>query len=124
MLRDVGNFKNGTIANQLYDIFPDDTLLIDEAMSVIGQGPKAKALGQFIEHKGFDHISYLNGVEDRGSLSIINWNPDLQRSIWDPEFVGSSPAAAAKAVSAYVLVAIGLGAKIDGTVRKEQQTTL
>ncbi len=103
-LRDEGNFNPHTVGKQLLEVFPED---FEELQSILsgGEGP-TKALQKFIESKGFDHIVYHNSVEDKGSLSIINWNPDLFGSLYDPKIAGNSAGAIA---AAFWMAQMGVG---------------
>lgn len=120
LLEDTGGFKTNNVANQLANIFntEEDILAIDVALGELGDSAKQKALQKFIEDKGFDHIIYHNSVEDKGSLSVINWNPDLMASPWDFPFV-RNPSEQANAATSFVMAAMGLGGA-SATVREEQ----
>jgi hypothetical protein len=120
LLEDTGGFKTNNVANQLQDIFNNqaDIEAIDVALGELGDANKQKALQKFIESKGYDHIIYHNSVEDKGSLSIINWNPDLMASPWDFPFVRNS-AEQANAATSFVMSALGLGGA-SAAVRDEQ----
>lgn len=111
LLVDDGGFKAGGVAEQLEGIFnnAEDIQSIDVAMGKLGETNKQKALIEFIESKGYDHVVYHNTVEDKGSLSLINWNPDLMASPWDKQFT-RGPADQARVASQYILGALGLGA--------------
>ena len=102
------NFRPGNVAEQLEDIFPDDA---DEILAAASgtRAEKTKKLQAFIESKGFDHIVYHNAVEDRGSVSIINWNPDLQKSVYDPELAGMGDKAASGAAAQAFIGMLGIG---------------
>jgi hypothetical protein len=110
LLKDEGNFFPRQVADQLVGIFPDDADEIFAAVSA-KKVDQSKNLQKFIESKGYDHIVYNNSVEDRGSVSIINWNPELQKSVWDADFVGSNPTGAASAAAAAMLAVMGIGAQ-------------
>lgn len=103
------NFRPETVVDQLLDIFPDDA---DEIFAAAGGTiqESTKKLQAFIESKGFDHIVYHNAVEDRGSLSIINWNPELQKSLWDAELAGVNPTGHGRAAAQAWLGMTGVGA--------------
>ncbi len=116
LLEDTGGFAVGRVSRQLEQIFPDNVQAIDAALGVGDRAAQTKAMTEFIESKGYDHIVYHNSVEDKGSLSIINWNPDLQRTPWHPDFTRDNPIEAAKQASAYVLGVLGVG---SATVREE-----
>lgn len=108
LLVDHGGFRTDAVADQLRMIFPEDTDLIDAARAA----PKEQAqrnLQKFIESKGYDHIVYHNSVEDKGSLSIINWNPELQKSIYDPDFAGVNSIGQARASAAGFAALMGVG---------------
>ena len=116
LLRDDGGFTPGHVFPQLEELYPHDS---DEILSIMGrQGrlEKTKGLQQFIESKGYDHIVYHNAVEDRGTLSIINWNPDLQISLWDDAFTAGDPKQAASIVAGAMTTALGFG---SGALRDE-----
>ena len=119
LLRDAGSFNPQEVSSQLQDIFPDKIEEILAATSIPGRAEKTKALQKFIEDQGYDHIVYHNAVEDRGSLSIINWNPDLQKSIWDPSFTRNDPNIAAKAVTSYMLGVLGISNANTGKEKPE-----
>jgi hypothetical protein len=118
LLEDTGGFNPQQVANQLERIFnsPEDIDIIEGALQAGDRAAQTQSLTSFIEEKGFDHIVYHNSVEDKGSLSIINWNPDLQRTPWHPDFTRDNPIEAAKQASAYVLSILGIG---SGAVREE-----
>jgi hypothetical protein len=118
LLEDNGNFNPNQVATQLQDIFnsAEDFDGIEAALQG-GRVESQKGLQAFIESKGFDHIVYRNSVEDKGSLSIINWNPELQRVPWDPEFTRGNPTEAAKAATAFVMAMLGVG----GAVTREEK---
>lgn len=106
-LRDMGGFGPEEIGRQLKLLYPDETTKIDTILD--GGGPTTtKGLRKFIEDKGFDHVIYHNSAEDKGSISIINWNPDLWMSIYDPR-LHKSAEGQANAMAAYVLGLMGLG---------------
>lgn len=109
LLQDNGGFGPQEVSAQLERLFPADADEIIQAVSGAGTVDANKNLQRFIESKGYDHVVYHNSVEDKGQLSIINWNPDLQKSLWDPEFVGNNPRAAASSAAHAMLVAMGLG---------------
>jgi hypothetical protein len=99
LLQDNGNFYPGEVAKQLQQIFKDDW---DEIEAAAG-GSKvegSKKLAKFLESKGYDHIVYINAVEDRGLPSIINWNPELWVSIYDPSLHRGNSGSTAKAMAA------------------------
>lgn len=102
------NFRPEEVGRQLEDIFPDDADAILAASSGT-RAEKTKKLQDFIESKGYDHIIYHNAVEDRGSLSIINWNPDLQRSVYDMELAGASDVGGASAQAQAFIGMLGIG---------------
>jgi len=114
VLADEGNWKARTVIDQLLNnrTFPNDE---DALMAISGAGNEAargKALTEFLESKGYDHIAYVNQVEDRGMVSIINWNPDLERPLWSNEFTRGSPGAKAQAVVPLMMGALfGAGAQ-------------
>jgi hypothetical protein len=120
LLEDTGGFKTGNVAKQLETIFPgeENLLAIDVALGASGEAAQQKALQKFIESKGFDHVIYHNSVEDKGSLSIINWNPDLMASPWDAQFTRNA-GEQAKAATSFVMAAMGFGGA-SATVRDEQ----
>lgn len=110
LLQDSGNFNPRTVAAQLEDIFPDNA---DEILAAAG-GSRVEAtqkLQGFIESKGYDHVVYHNAVEDRGNLSIINWNPDLQKGLWDAELVADKPQVSATAAASFIMGVLGIGAQ-------------
>jgi hypothetical protein len=105
-----GNFRPDEVGRQLQDIFNDvdDYDEIQAAMS----GPRAEAtkkMQAFLESKGYDHIVYHNAAEDRGTLSIINWNEDLFLPLLDERLVGDAPRQAAQTAASYVLGSLGVG---------------
>jgi hypothetical protein len=108
-LDDKGAFRPSDVAEQLYEIFPDDFNLIDAANSG-AMKDRTKKLQEFIESKGYDHIVYHNAVEDKGRLSIINWNPDLMKTIWDDEFTRGDTLVGASNAASYVMALLGIGA--------------
>lgn len=108
LLVDHGGFRTDAVADQLRMIFPDDADLIDAARGARGSQAQ-KNLQEFIESKGYDHIVYHNSVEDKGSLSIINWNPDLQRSLYDADFAGVNPRAGSAVATQAFMGMLGLG---------------
>jgi hypothetical protein len=111
-LNDSGGFKVEDVAKQLKKIFPDDEDAINAAMGAVGSVPKQKALQKFIEEQGFDHIVYHNSIEDRGTLSIINWNRDLYMPLLDKRLVGGDGGVVAAKV-AMAMAAVGLGVKVQ-----------
>ena len=121
LLQDLSAWTPSTVGDQLLDIFTSsvDQDIITVALGRSGRTAKTKALTEFIESKGFDHVIYHNAVEDKGSLSIINWNEDLMASPWSPEFVRGNPEEAAKIASNYVLTALGFGGA-NGQLREAQ----
>jgi hypothetical protein len=121
LLEDNGGFKAQGVGSQLQSIFnnAEDIARVDMALGASTEGLRQKELIKFIESKGFDHITYFNSVEDKGSLSIINWNPDLMVSPWARE-LHRGPAGQAKAASQYVLGVLGLGGA-DAIVRDKEQ---
>lgn len=120
LLEDTGGFKTNNVANQLRDIFNNeaDITAIDVALGELGDAQKQKALQKFMESKGYDHIVYHNSVEDKGSLSVINWNPDLMASPWDFPFTRNA-GEQANAATSFVMAAMGFGGA-SATVRDEQ----
>jgi hypothetical protein len=108
-LDDKGAFRPQDVAEQLYEIFPDDFNAIDSANSG-GHVERTKKIREFIESKGYDHIVYHNAVEDKGRLSIINWNPDLMKTIWDDEFTRGDIVQGANNAASYVMALLGIGA--------------
>jgi len=108
LLEDTGGFGTGAVADQLEAIFntSEDIARIDEALGQAGTVAKQRALQKFMENKGYDHIIYHNAVEDKGSMSIINWNPDLMASPWDPVFTRNA-AGQAQAAASYLVGALG-----------------
>jgi len=112
VLQDTGGFDNGEILDQLYDFFKteEDWKALDIAAGGVDEFAITKNIQQWIESKGYDHIIYHNTVEDVGSLSIINWNEDLMKNVWDPEFytVPTKKGNAAIATSV-IMGALGLG---------------
>lgn len=123
LLEDNGGFGTDAVARQLENIFTDQESFdsIQAALGEIGTAPKQKALQKFMESKGFDHIIYHNSVEDKGSLSIINWNPDLMASPWDARFHRNSNSRGAAAAS-FLAGALGIGG-VDAVLREQQQDT-
>ena len=111
LMRDDGGWQVERVYLQLRDLFneADDWKRLETAMGAAGEEAKQKALQQFIESKGYDHIVYFNTVEDRGSMSVINWNEDLMKSILDPEFHRGGPKNQAGAVSSVVMGILGIG---------------
>jgi hypothetical protein len=108
LLQDNGNFYPGEVAKQLQQIFKDDW---DEIEAAAG-GSKvegSKKLAKFLESKGYDHIVYINAVEDRGLPSIINWNPELWVSIYDPSLHRGNSGSTAKAMAAVFMGQLGIG---------------
>lgn len=116
LLSDEGGFSPIQVSRQLDQIFPDDVDTISTALGTGDRAAKTKALTEFIESKGYDHIVYHNSVEDKGSLSIINWNPELQRTLWHPDFTRDNPVEQAKQASSYILGVLGVG---SAAVREE-----
>lgn len=109
LLRDEGGFTPGHVYPQLEQLFPDDA---DEILAIMGRKgklEKTKGLQAFIESKGYDHVVYHNAVEDKGTLSIINWNPDLQTSLWDDAFTAGDPKQAASIIAGAMTSALGFG---------------
>lgn len=106
-LRDEGGFGPETVGAQLLELFPEQA---DEIHSILGSGSRNKGLQQFIEKQGFDHVVYHNAVEDKGTLSIINWNEDLFMSLYDPRLAGNKPQDRAAAMAAFTMSSLGLGA--------------
>lgn len=108
LLQDNGNFSPQAVARQLEDIWPSDFEEITAASSGLKEeaGPK---LAKYIESKGYDHIVYINAVEDRGLPSIINWNPDLWISLYDPALTRGNPNVAAAAAAAVFMGQLGIG---------------
>ena len=112
LLPDDGNFYPETVGKHLRDLFTDirDLDEIEAALQAGTRPEVSKALQTFIEKKGYDHVVYFNRAEDKGSLSIINWNPDLELSPWDPLLHGGNTKGQAGAAASYILGALGLGA--------------
>lgn len=112
LLQDTGGFNNGEILDQLFEIFNNkaDWQSLDIAAGGADEFEITKNLQKWIESKGYDHIIYHNTVEDAGSLSIINWNEDLMKNVWDPEFynVPSTKGNSAIATS-LIMGALGMG---------------
>lgn len=121
LLQDITAWTPDSVGQQLLDIFPavDDQAAIAAAIGQQGRQAKTKALTDFIESKGFDHVIYHNAVEDKGSLSIINWNEDLMASPWHPDFTRDNAEIASKVVSSYMLAALGLGGA-SATIREQK----
>ena len=121
LLDDTGGFSPRIVGDQLLNIFNNDVDMdIIEAALKAGSRPKVtKALTDFIESKGYDHITYFNTVEDKGSLSIINWKPDLELSPWDPILHGGNRQSQAQAASSFVLGVFGLGVG-HASIREEE----
>lgn len=111
LLQDNGNFYPREVAEQLRQIFPDDWDEIEAAASG-GKAQASQGLAKFIESKGYDHIVYINAVEDRGLPSIINWNPDLWVSLYDPALHRGNDSSAAKAMAAIFLGQLGIGSAV------------
>ena len=112
LLQDTGGFNNGEIMDQLRDIYktPEDWTAISAAMSGADEFAITKNIQTFIESKGFDHIIYHNTVEDQGSLSIINWNEDLMKNVWDSEFYSVPSVKGDTAISSAIIMGVlGLG---------------
>ena len=110
-LRDLGGFQAENVAKQLEQIFPDNLNEIKAAMSQSGGKNRQLALRKFIEDQGYDHIIYHNALEDRGSLSIINWNRDLYMPLYSEEILGNSKnIVEAKVAGALAMLGIGAGA--------------
>lgn len=124
LLQDAGGFKAQGVGNQLERIFnsADDVQAIDKALSATGETAKQQELIKFIESKGHDHILYYNSVEDKGSLSLINWNEDLMASPWDRRF-NQGPADQARVAAQYILGVLGLGGSASAIVREQEQGT-
>ena len=113
LLQDTGGFNNGEILDQLYEIFNNkaDWQSLDRAASGADEFAITKNIQEWIESKGFDHIIYHNTVEDAGSLSVINWNEDLMKSVWDPVFYGApSTPGNSQIATSLIMSALGLGA--------------
>ena len=108
-LKDNGGFGPDEVAAQLAEIFPDKSREIIAAREAGGTVKANKALQKFIEAQGFDHVVYHNSVEDRGTLSIINWNADLWAPLYGEEILGTSPNSYAKTVTAMIMGSLGLG---------------
>lgn len=109
-LRDTKNFSPRSVGEQLQELFWEDYDEIQAAMDVSGgRLEQTKALRQYIENKGYDHIIYHNSVESRGSVSIINWNPDLMESIWSPRFNRDNPNSSAQMYAGFIMGMLGLG---------------
>jgi hypothetical protein len=111
LLHDDGGFKAWGVANQLERMFPEDSLAIDAALGELGETAKQKKLQAFMESKGYDHVVYHNSVEDKGSLSIINWNPDLMAAPWDVRFT-RGPNDRAKVAAQFLVGALGFNATV------------
>jgi hypothetical protein len=75
-----------------------------------------KALQGFLESKGFDHAWYINAVEDKGSVSIINWNPDLWMPVY--EIAGNNRQQTA---ALQMLAAMGLPIGATGAALRETE---
>jgi hypothetical protein len=120
LLEDAGGFKAVGVANQLERIFnnADDIAAIDMALGAAGETAKQQELIKFIESKGYDHAVYHNSVEDKGSLSIINWNADLMASPWARQF-NQGPADQAQVATQYIMGALGFGGA-DAIIRDEE----
>ena len=123
LLEDNGGFGTDAVARQLESIFNTDEsfLAIQAALGESHTAARQKALQKFIESKGYDHAIYHNSVEDKGSLSIINWNPDLMASPWDARFHRNN-ASQASAATAYLMAMMGFGG-VDVLLRDSQQGT-
>jgi hypothetical protein len=109
LLQDQGAFLLGTVAEQVEEIFPHRATEISAAISNGSTKERTDALVAILEDEGFDHIYYYNSVEDKGSVSIINWNEDLMASPWDAEFTRGNSQEAAKAATAFVMGVLGFG---------------
>ena len=109
---DAGGWGPEEVYRQLSIMFPDQKAALDQAMTALGSGPKQKNLQKFIEDQGFDHIVYHNSVEDKGTLSIINWNRDLYMPLLDKRLVGADDKVVAAKV-AMAMAAVGLGVKAE-----------
>ena len=122
LLDDNGGFNFIQVFEQLEEIFPAAREELDSLVLTGSRAEKTKAMTDFIERQGYDHIVYLNRVEDKGSMSIINWNPDLQLSPWDPSLTRGNAGEQAKAASAYVLSILGIGGA-GAAVRSQEPGT-
>lgn len=96
-----GWFKEG-VKIQLTEIFPDSEF--DTIRDLDGW----RSIQKYIEDQGYDHIIYHNTVEDVGSISTINWNPDLMLSVYDPKIAGADVDHTAKVVAGMVISSLGL----------------
>lgn len=107
LLQDRGGFGPEEVRHQLEMLYPDD---VDELLAIRGGGIEETNLGlqKFIESKGFDHVIYHNSVEDKGMLSIINWNPDLMKSVYHADFAGGNTGQGAAAAAAAFMAVMGL----------------
>ena len=103
-LKDMGGFGPETVGMQLRQIYPDDADFID---TILGGKDQTKGLRKFIEDKGFDHVIYHNSAEDKGSISIINWNPDLWMPLYDARLHNSADSQAG-AMAAFALGLLGM----------------
>jgi hypothetical protein len=104
-----GWFKQGVKA-QLHEVFGHNS----DEFDVIESLGTWKQYQDYIESKGYDHVIYHNTVEDRGSISIINWNEDLMLPLYDKRLHFGDKNHNAALISGMVLGAMGIG---DAEVR-------
>ena len=107
LLQDNGTFGNSEVMKQLEALFPDDV----QALDAIGGSRKERMKGirDFIESKGYDHVVYINSVEDRGMYSIVNWNPDLWVSLYDEALTRGNKSRQALTAAAFFAAQLGIG---------------
>jgi hypothetical protein len=83
VMPDIQNWEVDNIADNLIGmkIFPDDEL---EAIKQMGTQQGNKRFKELMAEKGYDHIAYHNGAEDSGTLSLVLFNDNNYRSLYQP----------------------------------------
>jgi hypothetical protein len=111
LMPDIQSWMAEDIARNLnaLNIFPGKYDELAAIQSMQDNTRQNLALQQFLKDQGYDHIIYPNMAEDKGSFSLLLFDPDTWQNAYSPNFArGKAKAGQAAAAAGFTAPLAGL----------------